>query len=138
MPWLKLVHVTAVICWCGALLYLQAAIAAGGARLPAIANTQGRQIFRGIFVGVATPAALLAIASGTTIFLLQGPLVPWLIVKLALVGLLVLGHAACGMLVLRIERHDSGHVGLPAWAIGISSLLWISAIAWLVLQKPVL
>ena len=39
--------------------------------------------------------------------MLYGPLAPWLIVKLGVVGLLVLGHASCGMLVLRIERQES-------------------------------
>jgi putative membrane protein len=95
-------------------------------------------VLRGIFVAVATPAALVAIASGTAIFLLQGPLVPWLMVKLALVGMLVLGHAACGLLVLRTEREDSARVELPALVLGTASLLWLSAIAWLVLRKPML
>jgi protoporphyrinogen IX oxidase len=137
LPWLKLLHITAVIVWCGALLYMPSAIAAAASRVPAAAVAPGeRRLLRKLFTLVATPAALLAIASGTLIFLLMGPSAPWLIVKLSFVGLLVLGHAACGMLILRAER---GHGRwIPVWAtvVTAASALWLLAIAWLVLQKP--
>jgi putative membrane protein len=143
MPWLKLLHISAVILWCGALLYLPAAIAA--ARLNGSSGREGvydaprQRLLRTLFTLVATPAALLAIASGTAIFVFHGPLAVWLIAKLALVGLLVLGHAACGMLILRAERGErADRAGLRGFsgAIGITSLLWLAGIAWLVLAKP--
>jgi putative membrane protein len=143
MPWLKLLHVSTVIAWAGALLYLTIAIAlagasagaAGAAGTSAVRNSHRHTLLRGLFVGVATPAALTAIASGTAIFVMYGPLAPWLIAKLGFVSLLVLGHAACGMLVLRIERRQ------PAWArsayvVCAVSLVWFASIAWLVLRKP--
>jgi hypothetical protein len=51
------------------------------------------------------------------------------------VGLLVLGHGVCGMLVLRAEAGNLGrcrlcHV-LTAWVV-----LVLLAVAWLVLRKP--
>lgn len=130
MPWLKLLHIGAVIVWCGALLYLP----------PAIADARPRRVVpRRLFTVVATPAALVAIASGTAILLLHGPLSAWLLVKLAIVGLLVLGHAACGMLILRAERSE-GCAALRGrcTALEAASLLWLAAIAWLVLRKPLL
>ena len=61
----------------------------------------------------------------------------WLIVKLGFVSLLVLGHAACGMLVLRVERRDAGSgTALAGYAVAAVSLTWMAAIAWLALQKP--
>jgi uncharacterized membrane protein len=96
-----------------------------------------RQWPRQVFIGLATPAALLAIASGTLIFATQGPLAPWLMFKLGFVGLLVLGHGACGMLVLRTER---GELGGLRWASRIMVVLLVAcllAVAWLVLRKPV-
>ncbi len=143
MPWLKLFHVSTVILWAGALLYLPLAIAASSARRTANAGTPAaldapeRPILRGLFVGVATPFALLAIGSGTALFLLHGPLAHWLIVKLGFVSLLVLGHAACGMLVLRVERRvaKSG-TAFAGYAVAAVSLLWLACIAWLALQKP--
>lgn len=126
MPWLKLLHLSAVIVWAGALLYLPWAIAAPGTPV---------RMLRGIFIGIATPAALLAIGSGTALFLLYGPVAPWLQVKLAVVSLAVLGHAACGMLILRVERRHAVAYALAA-ALGVSSALWLGLVAWLVLAKP--
>lgn len=153
MPWLKLFHVSAVILWAGALLYLPLAIAASSGRRasttpaalkhldPADVSVESdapeRRTLRGLFVGVATPFALLAIGSGTALFLLYGPMAHWLIVKLGFVSLLVLGHAACGMLVLRVERRESGRgTALAGYAVAVVSLTWMAAIAWLALQKP--
>lgn len=158
MPWLKLFHVSAVILWAGALLYLPLAIAAssgrrasrtptalkhvGPADLQVISDESDapeRRTLRGLFVGVATPFALLAIGSGTALFLLYGPLAHWLIVKLGFVSLLVLGHAACGMLVLRVERREAGGgTALAGYAVAVVSLTWMAAIAWLALQKPLI
>lgn len=153
MPWLKLFHVSAVILWAGALLYLPLAIAASSSRrtstTPAAlkrvehadvsieSDAPERRTLRGLFVGVATPFALLAIGSGTALFLLYGPMAHWLIVKLGFVSLLVLGHAACGMLVLRVERREArSGTALAGYAVAAVSLTWMAAIAWLALQKP--
>jgi protoporphyrinogen IX oxidase len=138
MPWLKLLHISAVIVWCGALLYLPGLIVATLSREAGAASPATRaQLLRPVYTHVATPAALLAIASGTAIFVWHDLLAVWLMAKLALVGLLVLGHGACGLLVLRAEAGASRGTRLAAWLIVSSSLLWLLAIAWLVLQKPV-
>jgi protoporphyrinogen IX oxidase len=135
MPWLKLLHIGAVIVWCGTLLYLPAAIAGAGR-----GHRRGRcnVLVRMLFTSLATPAALVAVASGTLVFVWQGPLAPWLIAKLALVGLLVLAHVACGLLILRVE-HGSARLGADrgkCLAVACASLLWLAGIAWLVLRKP--
>jgi protoporphyrinogen IX oxidase len=137
MPWLKLLHITAVVLWCGALLYLPAAIAAASGTGPAaVFERPGQRVLRSLFTLVVTPAALVAIASGTAIFVLHGPLASWLIVKLAAVGLLVLGHAACGLLILRAERGEAAYLRTLSGLVAVSSLTWLAAIAGLVLMKP--
>lgn len=130
MPWLKLLHIAAVTLWCGALLYLPALVSAAAAG-PGVA-----QPLRAVYIAVATPAALVAIASGTWIFAAHGPLEPWLVFKLALVSLLVLGHGVCGVLVLRSGRGE--HTGLPTAAalVMATTLLSLVGIAALVLRKP--
>jgi putative membrane protein len=136
MPWLKILHVSAVIAWAGTLLYMPLLIAAASPRSRA-SREEGLpfHLLRGVFVNLATPAALLAIGSGTAIFLWSGLLAHWLMVKLALVGLLVLGHALCGMLLLRVERGEPLAAGVTH-GVMVLSLLWLAAIAWLVLRKP--
>jgi len=132
MPWLKLLHISAVVLWCAALLYLPLALAtaADDERLVQ------RRILRLLYTSVATPAALVAIASGTFIFLWQGPLAPWLVAKLAVVALVVLMHASLGLLVLRSERADAPVRCHSCTAVFGASLAGLSTIAWLVLAKP--
>lgn len=138
MPWLKLLHITAVTVWCGALLYLPTAIAAtvGPAARAVPFDAPQQRLLRKLYTLVATPAALAAIASGTVIFALGGLVAPWLIFKLATVCMLVLGHAACGMLILRAERDHEADLRGRCLAITVTSLLWLTGIAWLVLRKP--
>lgn len=147
MPWLKLLHITAVIVWCGTLLYLPTLIASatgpqqapvlGGAQqqVGGAAATPRPQVLRMLFTLVVTPAALVAIASGTAIFVFLGPLTLWLVAKLVAVGMLVLAHAVCGLLVLRAER---GQTGLAAPCVAVTVLCGsaILLVAWLVLGKP--
>lgn len=136
MPWLKLLHISAVIVWCGALLYLPAAISAAGGSQPAAVFESGRRVLRSLFTLVATPAALVAIGSGTAIFVLSGPLAVWLLAKLATVSLLVLAHALCGWAILRVNRTAQGGVRALCWGIAGVTLGCLAAIAWLVLRKP--
>lgn len=143
MPWLKLLHISAVIVWCGALLYMPSAIAASihaQAASDASGSAAVRRLPRLVFTGLATPAALIAIGSGTAIFWSQGPLAAWLVAKLAVVGLLVLGHGICGVLILRSERQRTGQTlaatVAACWAVAATSVLWLGLIAWLVLAKP--
>lgn len=138
MPWLKLLHISAVIVWSGALLYLPAAVAATAWAAPGAVPEQTRpRLLRLLYTGLATPAALLAITSGTLLFVLHELLAVWLMAKLGLVGLMVLGHGACGLLVLRAERGQFRFVRVAAWCILGATLLWLVAIAWLVLRKPI-
>ncbi|WP_295527403.1 CopD family protein [uncultured Pseudacidovorax sp.] len=137
MPWLKVLHIGAVILWCGSLLYLPLATAAASGdarRRPAALGDPQDEILRALFIWVATPAALLAIGSGTLIFVVQGTLGLWLLAKLVLVGLLALGHASFGLLILRVERGQSAR--RAALLIGALLLPLLLAIAWLVLRKP--
>ena len=104
MPLLKLLHFMALICWCGALLYLPVMIAAGTRSSDELFYRDHAHLARTVFNLLATPAALLAIGSGTMLFLREAIFDPWLILKLTTVAGMVLCHALCGLLILRIER----------------------------------
>jgi protoporphyrinogen IX oxidase len=124
--------------WCGSLLYLPGLIMASLSAETGVGTPSARvRLLRPVFTYVATPAALLAIASGTAIFVWHDLLAVWLMAKLGLVGLLVLGHGACGILVLRAEAGASRGTRVAGWLILGTTLLWLLAIAWLVLQKPI-
>jgi protoporphyrinogen IX oxidase len=132
--WLKAIHISAVIVWCGVLLYLPLLL---GTRVGGTDQTVVHGARRTLFRTVATPAALITIASGTLIFAWRGPLAGWLIAKLGLVSFLVLAHAVCGLLILRSEAQASLQLStIPGKSLLAVSLTLLLAIAWLVLNKP--
>lgn len=136
MPLLKLLHFIALICWCGALLYLPALIAAGTRSTEVLFYRDHAHLTRMVFTLVATPAALLAIGSGTLLFVRESVFDPWLILKLSAVAGMVLCHALCGVLILRIERTPEQAIGRQCLGIGALTVALIAATLWLVLAKP--
>lgn len=136
MPLLKLLHFMALIGWCGALLYLPAMIAAGTRSSDELFYRDHAHLTRTVFNLIATPAALLAIGSGTALFLRESIFDPWLIVKLTTVAGMVLCHALCGVLILRIERAAKPALRRDCLLIALLLSALIGATLWLVLAKP--
>lgn len=136
MPLLKLLHFMALICWCGVLLYLPAMIAAGTRSSDELFYRDHAHLTRTVFNLIATPAALLAIGSGTALFLRESIFDPWLIVKLTTVAGMVLCHALCGVLILRIERAAEAALRRDCLLIALLLSALIGATLWLVLAKP--
>lgn len=131
--WILLLHISAVICWCGSLLYLPALIAGTFS----VNEEQSHQALTiKVFSRFATPAALIAIVSGTALFLTGGIIDRWLILKLTLVVTLVLCHALTGWILIRTEQAPDKNFTLPCVAIGITAAISIPAIVWIVLTKP--
>lgn len=131
---LKLLHFATLICWCGSLLYLPALIASSARPSAPLA---GHRLNRTLFTLVATPAALLAIGSGSALFLQDQRFGNWLVAKLTLVAVLVCAHAFCGVLLLRAERQPGSRaLALPSALLGGLLTLLVAAILWLVLAKP--
>ncbi len=136
MPLLKLLHLMTLIGWCGALMYLPALIAAGTRGRDELFYRDHAHLTRMVFNLIATPAALLAIGSGTVLFLREGLFDLWLIVKLTSVAGMVICHALCGVLILRIERVADPSLRRECLTIGGLILSLIGCTLWLVLAKP--
>lgn len=138
MLWVLVLHVIALLFWSAALLYLPAWMAGADARHTEIAGTPERhtRVARVLCTHVATPAALLAILSGTAIFLLNATVEVWLIAKLTLVTGLVVCHVLMGLLILRAESGSQRPVRLWCWLLSIVLCVLMTAIVWVVLAKP--
>lgn len=139
MLWILVLHISALLFWCAALLYLPALIAGMHTRQIEIAEPyhQYGSIARFVFTHIATPAALLAIITGTLVFMLNRTVEVWLILKLTLVAVLVVGHALVGLLLLHTQEHSHKPVRRWCWCLSAGLCVVITAILWLVLAKPV-
>ncbi len=135
MLWILVLHIIAVMCWCAAQLYLPALIA-GISQVSSMQVVIPRSLPRFVFTRIATPAALIAIISGTVIFALNRTLEVWLIVKLGLVAALVITHTLSGWLVLHAEVNSGAKVVLVCRVLGVVLVALMAAIIWTVLAKP--
>ncbi|MFO7579600.1 MAG: CopD family protein [Nitrosomonas halophila] len=136
MPWLLLLHISAVICWCGSLLYLPALIASTASQKTAIEQQSHLAATLAIFRLFVTPVALITITSGTAIFFTADITELWLVLKLTLVATLVLCHGLVGWLILRIQKIPYKDVTLQCRLLASGAVLLILAIIWVVLSKP--
>ncbi|MGQ3888555.1 CopD family protein [Legionella sp. CNM-1927-20] len=134
MLWILILHIATLLGWCGFLLYLPGLIATIPGKDKV--HTSYMDVPRKIFTHILTPTALLAILSGTFIFLRMKLIAPWLIMKLTLVSGLVICHVLNGWLILKLEKTPEEPSQLVCLALGVMSAILITAILWLVLAKP--
>lgn len=138
MIWFLVLHIVTLIFWCAALLYLPPLIAGVHSRSTAISEPAHRygSVARFVFTTIATPAALIAITSGTLVFLLNRTVEVWLIGKLTLVTGLAVTHTFAGILLLQTQvRSDKP---IARWCRILSAVTWFLMIGILVivLAKP--
>ncbi len=136
MLWLLLLHISAVVCWCSSLLYLPALIADTSAQKKTTEQRHNQVVTLKIFRLLATPAALIAIATGTTIFIIGSIADHWLILKLTLIVALVLCHAICGWTILNLQKISQKILKRTCTLLSVVSALLIPSIIWVVLTKP--
>lgn len=137
MPWLLSLHILALLLWVAAFLYLPALLRQTWAQA-SVRGTVSNQpsLVRAMYTLVATPVALAAIILGTLTFAVHQIVGVWLILKLTLVVMLAALHAGMGLLVLRAERGETGHLQGWSWAVQLAGLGIMLLILWLVLSKP--
>ena len=136
--WAMAAHVITLGVWSSALLIL-----AGLYSFPREGSSQGDEhrhsvMCRFVYVMLASPAAILAIISGTALVALLGVDGSWLLAKLAVVVLLALYHAYCGRL-LHQEGHETRPEQRSSWRSPVLILIPVILIATifvLVLAKP--
>ena len=133
---LKFFHIAALSIWCAGLVGLPLLLARHNRGDDQHQYSRRRRVTHVAYVGVVTPAAVIAIALGTALIFLRDVFVPWMFVKLALVGLLVLAHAWLGHVTLQVgERQGDYTTPHPAPLLMVSGLTML-VILILVLGKP--
>jgi protoporphyrinogen IX oxidase len=136
MAWLKALHIVSLLIWSASLFYLPGLFALHPRTDDPEAFRRLRAMTRFIYVGVASPAAVVAVASGTALIPFVLPFGAWLIVKLTVVSLMVLFHIYCGYVVAWLHEtpgHRSPRVHL---SLCVAPTLLVPTVLWLVLGKP--
>lgn len=134
MPWMLILHIAALICWSGMLIYLPILIAS--LSLQTDNMSLDNDLPRMVFTLILTPAALIAIVSGTLIFFQREITANWLIVKLTFVSGLVVCHALNGWMVVKAKNMSPMKVQAACLSLLLSSFIIMLIILWLVLAKP--
>jgi len=133
---LKFLHIVGLACWCAALVALPLLLHLYGGARREPQFIQFRLLTHIGYIGFATPAAVLAIAAGTSLIFLERVFEPWLFVKLAFVAVMVLIHMGFGQLIQRSgEERKSDWMPGPLVGLVLVVPLMV-AVLWLVLAKP--
>ena len=136
MAWLKGAHIATLALWCACLFYLPALLNEVRQAKGEAAHRRARIMARGTFVMVASPAAVLAIITGTILVVLAGAGGLWLVVKLTLVALMVVFHLQCGKLITALDDLKRLRSSARLLALLIYPALLIPGVLWMVLGKP--
>jgi putative membrane protein len=108
--WLKAFHLIAVICWFAALFYLPRLFVYHAMCEDEAGNERFKIMERKLYRGIMTPSAIVTVALGFWMLQLNQAYyttVWWIKLKLVLVLLLVLYHAACGHFLRRFAENSN-------------------------------
>lgn len=150
MLWVLSLHIMTMVVWTAATLYVAIVLHTdagkpiskeGALSVGEQANFIGRapgidSIARFVYTHVATPAALISIAAGSVVFLLNESRDFWLIAKLTLVTLLCVAQACMGLLIIKAERGEHKNIRLWCKFLLILFCVLMTVIVWIVLAKP--
>lgn len=133
---LKFLHLATISIWSGGLLVLpflfwQRMAIAGGPELERL-----HRVTRFVYVKTTSPAAFIAIGSGTALIFLQGTSQEWFTLKMVFVAGMVMLHVAAGLVTTHLFEPE-GRFSLASCIMLTSAYLaLIVAIIWVVLAKP--
>ncbi|GHA34663.1 membrane protein [Devosia pacifica] len=132
---LKFVHLAAIAVWAGGLISLPF-IYNQRAGLKQDALFRLHLFTRFFYVALVSPAAFVAIASGTALIFVQATFMPWFSLKLLLVAAMTLAHILCGLTILWLFEPEKAYPGWRAVTMTSAVVLIVSGILFIVLGKP--
>lgn len=133
---LKFIHLATIALWSGGLIVLPFLFWQRRGLVPGADLDRLHRFTRFVYVGMTSPAAFVAIGSGTALIFLQTTFLEWFSLKMVLVGLMVMLHVVAALVMDKLYQPD-GRFGRSAYAaLTTSYLVLITAIIWVVLAKP--
>jgi len=133
---LKFVHLATIAVWAGGLIALPLLFRQRHGLVAGPDLDRLHRMTRFVYVAMTSPAAFVAIGSGTALIFLQATFREWFTLKMLLVGAMVMLHVLAGLVAMRVFA-PGGRFGLRSCvALTGIYLVLIVAIIWVVLAKP--
>ena len=136
VPHLKALHVGMLLLWCGGLFALPLMLARHDPAIGQSDYTRIRHATHYTYTFCITPAAVLAIGSGTALIFLREVFVIWMFAKLFFVAMLVTFHVWIGYVLVAVAEREGAHRA-PKPALPLVLLMMpVLCVLTLVLAKP--
>jgi putative membrane protein len=135
--WTKAIHITALTVWCAGLLLLPV-IYARRAGLRGDPLHELHRLARTLFISITSPAAFVAVVTGTLLIFLRDVFTVWMALKLVAVGVLVVLHVRQGYIILHLFDPGRSYARWRQYLAVGSTASAIVAVLLLVLAKPVI
>jgi protoporphyrinogen IX oxidase len=136
IAWLKIAHVSALSVWVAGLFYLPPLFAVHCAKEKLTDFHRLRALTRVVYLGLASPAAIIAILTGTALIYLADAHGGWLVLKLGFVSIMTIFHVYCGSLLVDMREQESARRPAAMYALLAVPVLAVPAVLYLVLAKP--
>lgn len=136
IPHAKALHLGFLALWIAGLVALPRMLARLDAGVVSAEYVLTRRATHYSYVWGVTPAAVLAIASGTALIFLREVFTPWIFAKLVLVAGLVAVHAWIGHTIIAVAETEGEHDPPGALVPTMVTCGLVIAILVLVLAKP--
>lgn len=134
--WMKVLHIAALCVWVAGLVILAVVMRTYRPGMSGKPFVRFRKLTHYGYIGLVTPAAVIAIGAGIALILLRWIFDPWLLIKLILVCGLAILHGFIGHMIAMTAK-TAGQVKLAPPMLVMGGVLLVSAaIFWVVLDKP--
>ncbi|WP_151612729.1 CopD family protein [Sinorhizobium alkalisoli] len=136
MTTLKFFHIAAIALWAGGLISLPGLYAQRASVRDEESLYRLQMMVRFAYVAVISPAAFIAIATGTVLIFGQQTFAGWFSIKLFFVSALVVLHVLAGLVIIRLFRQGETY---PQWQFVLTTAATsavVLAIMFMVLAKP--
>jgi protoporphyrinogen IX oxidase len=135
LAWVKGIHITTLVIWCAGLLCLPGLFATHCEPRDLRPFHRLRAMSRFSYIVIVSPAAIIAILSGSILVWLADVRGGWLPVKLSVVAMMAAYHTLCGHILSQLREPEGFRQG-PLLAMVAVPVLLIPMALWLVLAKP--
>lgn len=134
--WLKGVHIVTLALWAGGLFALPVLLALQPDSPERAGYLRLRAMSRFAYAALISPAAVLAIVTGSALIPLVEVQAGWLALKLTGVAGMAVFHVLCGHLLSELRFEPEAYRPAALQALILVPLLLVPGVLWVILARP--